>query len=350
LLIDADTLRPGFGRGRDGAIDHMVEGADQRTVVECKFIGRNTAGGPQARWAEVRRHLNDNLPELAAKHPAARRRSPYDPWLDREHPISYYLFCLSYPFAHAEERTALERQIADDFLKLSSRDPQLSHLAGIHVQARGWDDFHGELRRRFPLRYRWFGDLPRGISQIRDNRFESRSFRRFLFGDSLPFFSREKYHAENVGRQITREEQFVSGLSAERGDEALILTGAGGVGKTRLGLELCDRLSMLGWLALRLTDSATSASVSELVKAHASPAKIVLLLDYAEKAHDLSAIADTLAAINDSNAHRVRLITTCRISAFSGVQDNLAPLLPRAITLGTPRVSVKWPPNLGPVD
>jgi hypothetical protein len=57
LLIDADTLRPGFGRGRDGAIDHMVEGAGQRTIVECKFIGRHATSSPQARWAEVRRHL-----------------------------------------------------------------------------------------------------------------------------------------------------------------------------------------------------------------------------------------------------------------------------------------------------
>jgi hypothetical protein len=339
LLIDADTLRPGFGPGRDGAIDHMVDDAGQRTVVECKFIGRNAGSSPQARWGEVRRHLNDNLPDLAAKTPADRGGSPYRPWLDPEHRISGYLFCVSYAFAHAEERAALERQIASDFLKLSSRDPLLSYLAGIHVQVRGWDDFHGELRRRFPLRYRWFGDLPRGIAPIRDERFESRSFRRFLFEDSLPFFSREQYFAESAGRQITREEEFVSGLSAERGDEALILTGAGGVGKTRLGLELCDRLSKQGWLALRATDSATSASVSELVKAHVNPAQIVLLLDYAEKADDLSAIADELALINDGNAHRVRIVATCRISAFSGVQDTLAPLQPRAITLGTPRAS-----------
>lgn len=118
-------------------------------------------------------------------------------------------------------------------------------MADIQVHVRGWDDFHGELRRRFPLRYRWFGDLPQGVVPIRDKRFKSRSFRRFLFEDSLPFFSRERYLAETSGQKLTREEHLVSNLSAADGDEALILAGAGGVGKTRLSLELCDRLSKL---------------------------------------------------------------------------------------------------------
>jgi hypothetical protein len=339
LQVDGDKLRPGFGRGRDGAIDHMVENADERTVVECKFIGRTTGSTPRARWAEVRRHLTDNLPGLAAKDPGERRRSLYGPWLDPQHRIKGYLFAVSYQFAHADERRNLEKTIADDFLSLSSLTPQLSHLADIHVQVRGWDDFHGELRRRFPLRYRWFGDLPYGIASIRDKRFETRSFRRFLFDDTLPFFSREKYLADGAKRQITREDQLVSGLIAEGGDEALIITGAGGVGKTRLGLELCDRLSKLSWLPLRLTESATSASIGALLRAHASTAQIVLFLDYAEKAKDLSAIASEIALINDGNAHRVRTIATCRISALSGVRDSLAALQPRAITLGTPRAS-----------
>src|SRR4051812_14374425 len=64
LLVDADTLRPGFGRGRDGAIDHMVEGAEIRTVVECKFIGRHAASIPHDRWVEVRHRLRENLPRL----------------------------------------------------------------------------------------------------------------------------------------------------------------------------------------------------------------------------------------------------------------------------------------------
>jgi hypothetical protein len=207
------------------------------------------------------------------------------------------------------------------------------------VQVRGWDDFHGELRRRFPLRYRWFGDLPRGIVPIRDKKFESQSFRRFLFGESLPFFSREKYLAESSGQQVTREEHLVSNLAADRSDEALILAGVGGVGKTRLGLELCDRLSKLGWLTLRLTDNATSASVTELIQTYAEPAQIVLLCDYAERADDLSAIAEEISLINESNVHRVRLISTCRMSALSGVQDALVPLTPRDVILATPRVS-----------
>jgi hypothetical protein len=335
LLVDTGTLRPGFGRGRDGAIDHIVEGAEIRTVIECKFIGRHATSAPLDRWAEVRRHLRENLPKLATKGASERRGSPYAPWLDCERPIDSYQFVISFPFLHVQERSDLERQIADDFAGLSEKHLHLSHLARIHVQVRGWDDLLGELRRRFPLRYRWFGDLPRGIAPLRDKRFEARSFRRFLFQDSLRFFSREEYLATNSGEPIKREDQFVNNLSAEPGDEALIVTGAGGVGKTRLGFELCDRLWKIKWLPLRLTDSATSASVTDLIKAHAEPARIVLFSDYAERADGLSSIAEETARINDSKAHRVRIIATCRISALSSVEDALASLVPRKTTLGT---------------
>lgn len=341
LSANHDTFRPGFGRGVDGAIDHLIEGLGNRTVVECKFIGRDVIGKNPSlgRWGEVRKHLNDNLPKLATKDPAEWFASQYGPWLDCERRIERYQFCVSYPFSHADERIALEEKIANDFVELSRQNPHLSHLADVQVQVRGWDDFHGELRRRFPLRYRWFGDLPRGVVPVRDRKFELQSFRRFLFEESLPFFSREQYLAESSAQQVTREEHLVSNLAADRGDEALILAGAGGVGKTRLGLELCDRLSKLGWLTLRLTDNATSASVTELVQAYVEPAQIVLLSDYAERADDLSAIAEEISLINEANAHRVRLIATCRMSALSGVQDALAALTPREVVLATARAS-----------
>lgn len=340
LLVDVETLRPGFGRGRDGAIDHMIEGTQDRTVIECKFIGRTTDGTPRDRWGEVRRNLNEHLPRLAAKAPSARSGSPYAPWLDSGYRIGGYQFCVSYVFAHTEERNVLEKQIADDLLRLAQQHPDLAHLAQIHVLVRGWDDFHGELRRRFPLRYRWFGDLPRGIAPLRDTKFEARSFRRFLFEETLPFFSRADYLAAHAGQQIAREDQLVSNLArASGGDDALIVTGAGGVGKTRLGFELCERLSKLGWLALRLTDNATSASIRELIASHAEPAQIALLSDYAERADDLSAIAEEIALVNDGGAHRIRVIATCRNSATSVVEDTLASLSPRKMTLGTPRES-----------
>lgn len=335
LQVGAHGLRPGFGRGRDGAIDHLIESGDELTVVECKFIGKDTSSGPLARWAEVRRHLNDNLPRLATANPAAQQQSPYRPWLNQTPRIAGYFFCVSYTFAHTEERAALERQIADDFLKLSSSHARLHHLANIQVQVRGWNDFHGELRLRFPLRYRWFGDLPPGIAPIRTKRFETRSFRRFLFDDTLPFFSREEFLLEKGEQQITREGQLVNDLSSAPGHEALILTGAGGVGKTRLGLELCDRLSKRGWLALRLTENAKKTSISELIKAHTAPAKVVLLLDYAERADDLSAIADEIALVNDSSEHSIRIIATCRISASANIQDVFAPLNHREVIVGS---------------
>jgi hypothetical protein len=228
----------------------------------------------------------------------------------------------------------LESQIAEDFLSFSSTHPALSHLADVHVQVRGWDDFSGELRRDFALRYRWFGGLPRGVIPIRDARYASQSFRRFLLSDSLPFFSREQFLDEHTTLRIKREEEIVEALDRQAGLEGVILTGAGGVGKTRLGLELCDRLSKRGWLALRLTERGVSASISDLIRAHLEPAGLALFLDYAEKADDLAGIIEEVGRVNDSGSHRIRLIATCRFSALSTIQDAFAPLASQTVTLG----------------
>jgi hypothetical protein len=128
LWQSVDTFRPGFGRGVDGAIDHLIEGVGNRTVVECKFIGRDVAGKnpPLGRWGEVRKHLNDNLPKLAIKDPTEWFASQYGPWLDRERRIERYQFCVSYPFSHADDRIALEEKISDDFVELSRQNPHLS--------------------------------------------------------------------------------------------------------------------------------------------------------------------------------------------------------------------------------
>ena len=131
LSIDSHSLRPGFGRGRDGAIDHFIEGESESTIVECKFIGRHSTDTPQHRWNEVRRNLKNNLPRLDGRPNGPD--SPYAPWLNQQYRIGSYLFCVAFPFAHVEARVAVEKQIADDFLELSREAPGLSHLADIRV-------------------------------------------------------------------------------------------------------------------------------------------------------------------------------------------------------------------------
>ncbi|UVL22297.1 glycosyltransferase [Pseudomonas donghuensis] len=66
-----------------------------------------------------------------------------------------------------------------------------------------------------------------------------------------------------------------------------LLTGAGGVGKTRLGLELCKRLRESGWLSGILSSEFTASSmarVAEQLKAAKQPSLIVI--DYAETRQD----------------------------------------------------------------
>ena len=249
-------------------------------MVECKFIGAGVIDIPEKRWAEVRRHLKDNLGRLIAQDPDSVASSPYAPWLDAKKPIRKYFFCTSVFLPHHQSRILLQQRIHNDFIELSEQC-HLPHLASIDVVVYCWNDFHGLLSSQFPLRYRWFGDLPIGIKPLALSLSEVKSFKLFLQEEGMPFFSRSKYLSGNGQPNVQWEEGWIVKLEQNE-TQAIIIAGAGGLGKTRLGLELSRGLANRGWLCLRLTNNATAERVGELVRAHIEAAKLIFFVDYAE--------------------------------------------------------------------
>jgi tetratricopeptide (TPR) repeat protein len=106
-----------------------------------------------------------------------------------------------------------------------------------------------------------------------------------------------------LGRQ--RE---LSGLVAwcehDRPRGVRLVTGPGGVGKTRLSVELCARLTALGWRCERPGDGGEAAALEAVRRVHRG--RVLLVVDYAETRTGLEALLRAVAA--DGGPVRVLLL------------------------------------------
>ena len=343
LAISGDhtsRLKPAHGRGRDGAIDLLDDTTAERCVIECKFIGRDSTSNGRHRWTDIYGKLNTNLKQLASADADRAPRSPYGPWLDRERPILRYVFCVTESFANSNDEETLRKSIESDFHTLSETHPGLHHLKNIEVVVYGWTFFLAELTRRLPLKYRWFGGLPLGLSPLFRASPRTGPFKQFLNGETLPFFSRTRFHREQGRSEADTEEDLINALEQSDQDEVLILSGPGGVGKTRLALEIGRTLQQRGWLTLMLSERASPQVIADIAKANSESCRVVLILDYAEASSGIADLAETLRSVNDAG-HSFRLIATCRSSALQTVQDGLGELNSRLLVLDAAHTTEK---------
>jgi len=111
---------------------------------------------------------------------------------------------------------------------------------------------------------------------------------------------------EFVGREEELQE-LKSWCTDDRAGRLRLVTGPGGVGKTRLAVELCFRMRNAGWKAERVADGAEGTAIWALRAAHRGPA--LLVADYAESRAGLSQLVNSLAAERD---HDTRVLLLAR--------------------------------------
>ena len=328
-----------MARGRDGAIDLIdrKSAPGATAVVECKYIGSAEAKEARGRWAEVHKNLSNNLPELWID-PSKAPLSPYRDWLNPDSPVTSYRFCVT-AIMSEPELTALEDQIKSDFASLFKQGIEplrsLAESPGA-IQVLRWDWFVAELDSAPSLAYRWFRGLPVGVELLDPARDAQTSFRAFLHSDALPYFSRDQFRQAEGGAVNNSEAALVDQLLNGR-CQALLISGPGGAGKTRLSLELAQALaaSAESFDVYRLERSATHAAILELVTAYPDDGAIAFVVDYAESVTDLAGVADAVHHLAENSGHKVRLIATCRASATTQVRDALEVIDPQMLDMGS---------------
>ena len=257
-------------------------------------------------------------------------------WFDTERPVKGYWFCTSGIFS-AGGQTSLRQEIAAFFSALAVSKPTLAHLANIsgNVEVFGWNDFDGALTAIPPLGFKWFEQLPIGFRPIQSFT-QRKTFRRFLDDDTLEFFSRDEFNRETKAANQARlidERAILSELLDGNERTGLVLTGPGGLGKTRLALEFGRIAERKQWLVLHVERDAQGEAIDELARFYTTSAQVLLIIDYAEAANSLFGLAQAVERVNRDGDHRFRFVATCRASALSIVREAVEESPTRVIDL-----------------
>ncbi|NBB53235.1 hypothetical protein GVN24_33675 [Rhizobium sp. CRIBSB] len=331
LDLPGEDLVRGLARGPDGAIDISDARQKIKRIVECKFIGADTASTAADRWSDVRQHLENNLLPLALGDQS--RRKKYRPWLRTEGELKTYTFVTSSICSSADERDQLRKSISDFFVQCSQKHQELSHLAHVEIDLRYWDDIVGKNAHFAPLFYRWFGGFPQGYSEIALSFGSEGGFKQFLASRNLPYFSRDTYMAEAGQKPVSQFDSILQFLTQGNDARAQIICGPGGVGKTRLSIELCEGARAAGWWPIRLDRKAHVSELDSICQSHADTAKILVFIDYAEAFVELDQVSEAVARLASDGRHRLAILASTRLSSLQQVTDRLIDLHPETTDL-----------------
>ena len=299
-------------RGKDGGIDLMATASDgSRVAFECKHIGQNGHAAAQSRWREVARKLQRHLP--------ARDESQYGPWWNAREPIRRYVLCLSSILENQQRRDDL-RDAVQQFLRgLAIGQAHLAHLNDLEVEVLDWKDFEKLLQDRPYLLFRWFPRTrPTGLVPL-DEPIEEGTFRSYLYGGKLPYYSRIehlKHHPPPEETSVRGEQQLLDDVLTGPG---VIITGKGGHGKTRLMLELGWLARTMDWTVFRVGRGLDDATLDRLAEQVTPDTIVLLLIDYIETQPGFTAAIQRLVDLNDTLLLRLRFIANCRESFYGSI-------------------------------
>jgi hypothetical protein len=323
-----ELLQPSFpglhvfsGGGKDGAIDVSETIGSARTVAECKYIGSGKHEDALSRWQEVARNLGEHL---ANPRGPTKGQSQYWPWYQTNPAIETFFFCFN-ATPKQGQRDALSESIRNRFSELGTIYPHLVHLKSVHVELFDWNDCTAHLRRFPHLIFRWFPETrPEGLLPLEDSP-QIGTFRSYLLNAKLPFYSRAK-HTENnpeVQNFLIGEEKILE-LLAGTEVAGVVITGRGGVGKTRQTLELGWIALEKGWVVLRAQSRLRREAIEKLAERITPDTKTLLLVDYIETQHDFEGVVEYLQDLNSTYRFRLRFVANCRNTYYSAV-EHVAP-------------------------
>jgi hypothetical protein len=301
--------------GKDGAIDLCQTTAGTRTVVECKFIGKDGLEEARRRWRDVAGKLGTHLTTPGGP---AKRHKQYGPWYQTDPKIGEYIFCISSILGNLEQLDELQREITGFFVKLGEEYPHLAHLKELVVRVLDWSDLCNRLSHQPHLLFRWFPLIrPLGLIPLAESR-DLGTFRAYLSSEKLPYYSR-LHHLESIPLpadvSIADEEDLLA-LFEDGATTGLVVTGSGGVGKTRLAQEIAHLAECKGWLVFR-AQSRLQPDALERLKEWVTPGVPVLLLfDYVETQQGFVELEHVVNDLSDTYFAHLCYVASCRSSHY----------------------------------
>lgn len=163
---------------------------------------------------------------------------------------------------------------------------------------------------------------PRGLREF-ETTTEFSGFRAWLFAARLPYLSRITYRARDARHAgLTGEDELLDELLAP-GRCGLVIAGRGGLGKTRLSLELAHGARERGWVVLRVTSACDPETLGELSHELDPNDGVLLLFDYLEQLPTLEPLCEEIERLGSEFGARLRFVGTCRPSFRNRVADGL---------------------------
>jgi len=319
LLSDYPDLHLFPSKGKDGAIDLSQTLEASRTVVESKYIGKDNLKEAQVAWRNVADKLERHLAE---PNGPTSGQAQYRPWYRTDQPISEYIFYISSLLANQDQYDRLIKEITDFFTTISSKHEHLRHLNGLSVAVFDWNDCCSRLKKQPHLIFRWFPlTRPQGLVPLHDVP-DRGTFRSYLSSEKLAYYSIRQHLKLNqspAGMDIPDEENLLSLL--EGGDiTGLVVTGSGGIGKSRLTLEIGHLAEDKSWLVLRVQTRLREDALEILAERIIPDTPVLLLVDYIETQRDFSELVESLNDLNDTYSLQLRYIANCRTSFYQTVE------------------------------
>jgi len=306
---DYPSLTYHTGGGKDGAIDLWADTGRRRAVFECKQIGHGIKQqcweAARDRWRSVRKHLEDNLPRGAENC-----HGPYRVWFSNVPTIASYFFVVSCPISPVSHKDELRAEIAATFESLSRVSSDLAHLKSVAVSVVDWNDLRGRLNARPSYLFKWFRDfsIP-GLKHVTTDQ-QVRGFRKYQLESILPYYS-IRSHLDSFPQDGVQDEEAIWKALASH-SAGLVISGTGGVGKSRLMLELGKLAELDGWLVFEALPNVTAESVESAARRHEASG-VLFLFDYLESLPEFRKISLNLVQFAGDGL-RVRFIASARES------------------------------------
>ena len=188
----------------------------------------------------------------------------------------------------------MKKEIVEFFQKLSYGHEHLKHLNELSVVILDWKDLRSRLEKNPHLMFRWFPfTRPKGLILL-DDYSNQGTFRSFLDSNKLPYYSLSQHLKHNPTPpeiEIPNEENLLALLEGND-TTGLILTGSGGIGKSRLTLEFGRLALSRGWLVLRAQSRLREDALELLAKSISTNTPVLLLIDYIETQKNFSKLVE----------------------------------------------------------